>query len=242
MFEVRPEQVGEIQLGIGQLPEQEVADAVLATGTDTQVRQRQVARGQTGLQQIGCDVFRTQVSGLDLSRQSLRCLRDIPLTAVIGGYLQDKSIGAGRHGLGFTHGSLQLWMKTRAIANDAQADVVVVEALGLTTQGLEEQIHQSADLIGRTLPVLAGKGEQGQHFDLGLGTNFNDGTYRIHARFMPGDTRHKAFFRPAIVTIHDDRDMARHRGRCSLLCLIHENATLIRPSGLFLSAPDPRRF
>jgi hypothetical protein len=34
---------------------------------------------------------------------------------------------------------------------------------------------------------------------------------RIHTRFMPGDTRHKAFFRPAIIAIHDDRDMARHR-------------------------------
>ena len=36
--EVGPQQVGEIQLGVGELPEQEVADPLLAAGADEQVR------------------------------------------------------------------------------------------------------------------------------------------------------------------------------------------------------------
>ncbi|MNN86721.1 hypothetical protein D3C81_2041650 [compost metagenome] len=70
---------------------------------------------------------------LNFSSQSLRGLRDIPLTAVVGGDLQNETIGTGRHGLGLTHGCLKLGMEARTVTNDAQADVVVVEALGLTT-------------------------------------------------------------------------------------------------------------
>ncbi|MNH09764.1 hypothetical protein D3C79_692250 [compost metagenome] len=108
MFEVRPEQVGEVQLGVGQLPQQEVADAVLATGTDAQIGQRQVTCCQAGLQQLGGDVVRTQVAGLNFARQALGGLSDIPLATIIGSDLQDETIATSRQRLGLTHGGLQL--------------------------------------------------------------------------------------------------------------------------------------
>ncbi|MNL17844.1 hypothetical protein D3C87_1389640 [compost metagenome] len=138
---------------------------MLATGADAQVRQRQIASRQTGLQQIRGDVFRTQVPGLNFPRQTLSGLRDIPLATVVGGDLQDETVGASGHVLGFTHGGLKLRMKPRTVTDDSQADVVVIEALGLTPQCLEEQIHQGTDLIGRALPVLTGEREQGQYLD-----------------------------------------------------------------------------
>src|SRR3990170_4943457 len=41
--EIRPQGLGEMQFGIGELPEQKVAHALLAAGTDEQVRLRRVA-------------------------------------------------------------------------------------------------------------------------------------------------------------------------------------------------------
>src|SRR5689334_20796813 len=41
--EIGPQRVGEIKLGVGQLPEQEVADALLAAGADEQIGLRRVA-------------------------------------------------------------------------------------------------------------------------------------------------------------------------------------------------------
>ena len=38
VVEVRPEAVAEIQLRVGQVPEQEIADALFATGADEEVR------------------------------------------------------------------------------------------------------------------------------------------------------------------------------------------------------------
>jgi len=216
---------------------------VLATGTDAQVRQRQVAGNQAGLQQFGRDFVRLQVAGLHFAGKPLRSLGDVPLATVVGGNLQHKTVTAGGNGFSLTHGRLQLRVEPRAITNDAQRDVVVVEALGLTTQGPEEQIHQGTDFLGRALPVFTGKREQGQHFDLGLGAHLDHCPYRIDTRFVPGDARQEAFFRPAIIPIHDDRDMARHHGGHSLLGLFHESAlTLIRPSSPLLFAWWPHRY
>ena len=47
--EVRPQEVGEVELRVLGLPDQEVADAVLATGPDQQVERRQAHGVQTGV-------------------------------------------------------------------------------------------------------------------------------------------------------------------------------------------------
>src|SRR5450830_205878 len=194
-----------------------------------------VTGDQAGLQQFGRDLVRPQMASLHFAGKPLRSLGDVPLATIVGSDLQHKTVTASSNGLGLTHGRLQLRMEPRAITNDAQSDVVVVEALGLTTQGPEEQIHQGTDFFGRALPVFTGESEQGQHFDLGLGAHLNHRPYCIDTRFVPGDTGQKAFFRPAIIPIHDDRDMARHHGGHSLLGLFHESAlTLIRPSSPLL--------
>src|SRR5471032_1373540 len=162
------------------------------------------------------------MAGLHFPRQALRCLGNIPLAAVVGCDLQHKTVAAGSDRLSFAHGRLQLRMEPRTVADDAQADVVLVQALGLTTQCLEEQVHQGTDFLGRALPVFTGEREQGQHLDLGLGTHLDHGTHSIDTRFMPGNAWHKALLRPAIIPVHDDRDMARHHGGHSLLGLFHE--------------------
>src|SRR5882762_9049827 len=47
-IEVWPQRVGEIELRIGQLPEQKIADALLPSGADEQVRLGRIAHRQVG--------------------------------------------------------------------------------------------------------------------------------------------------------------------------------------------------
>src|SRR5512134_174367 len=45
-IEVGPQRLGEVELGVGELPQQEVADALLAAGADEEVRLGRVAHGE----------------------------------------------------------------------------------------------------------------------------------------------------------------------------------------------------
>src|SRR5690349_11431392 len=67
--EVRPQRFGEVQLAVGELPEQEVADALLAAGADEQVglrrvRHREVAR-RVGFPHLAGRPVRVREAGVD---------------------------------------------------------------------------------------------------------------------------------------------------------------------------------
>ncbi len=156
--------------------------------------------------------------GLHLTRQALSGLGDIPLTTVVGRDLQGETPAAGSQLLGFAHGRLQLGMKTRTITDDAQADVVIQQPLGLATQRTEEQLHQRTDLsagrcqfsLEKANRVSTSTPDSAQHLDYRAN--------RIDPGLVPGYTRQQALLRPAVVAIHDDGDMPRHR---PLLVLVH---------------------
>ena len=71
---VGPQQVGEIELGIGCLPEQEVADTQFAAGTDEEVGVGIVAGGEVATQCLLVDIALFQSLAADL----LQCLGYLP--------------------------------------------------------------------------------------------------------------------------------------------------------------------
>ncbi len=177
------------------------------------------------------------MSGLNLTRQPLGGLRDVPLPTVVGSDLQhEAAVARGAH-FRLAHGSLKLRMKARAVADDPQADLVLVQTLGFTAQCREKQLHQRTNLFGRALPVFTGEREQCQHFDPGFGADLDNGPHGIDTRLMACNAWQQAFLRPAIITIHDNRDMARHRRRHGRFYLFHESVrNLKQPSDRLLSA------
>jgi len=116
-------------------------------------------------------------------------------------------------------------METRAVANDAQTDTVFIELARFAAQGRQKQLHQRAHFISRSLPVLAGKGEQGQDFDALLGTYLDDRPHRIDARLVPGHARQETPLCPAIVAIHDNCDMTGYIPPGNRPDLFHETTT-----------------
>src|SRR5690606_20422056 len=70
--EIRPQPVDEEQLGIGRLPEQEVADALLAAGADQQIRVRNAFGEQMAPDQVLVDVLHPELAGLHLGGDPAR--------------------------------------------------------------------------------------------------------------------------------------------------------------------------
>src|SRR5437762_3452236 len=78
--EIRPKQIGEIELGVYELPKQEVGDALLPAGTNEQIRLRSVCHREVRLQRLGSEP--TRRLGMR-AEKAIGGLRDVPPTAVI---------------------------------------------------------------------------------------------------------------------------------------------------------------
>ena len=71
-----------------------------------------------------------------------------------------------------------------------------------------EQHHQRADFSRGTLPVLDGKGVEGEDFEAEPRRGLDDVPDRVDAGAMPLDARQVPLAGPAAVAVHDDGDVA----------------------------------
>src|SRR5207237_8766371 len=93
--ESRPYPRCEIQLRVRELPEQEVADAVLASGSDQQLRLRHSPESETRAEDCLADLLRSQSPARAFPRKSLSCLNDIPAPPIADRDLElEATIGA----------------------------------------------------------------------------------------------------------------------------------------------------
>ena len=143
-----------VNLGVGNLPEQEVADARFAARADEQVGVGQHARVELRFDDLFVDLFGAQATGGDFFGDAAAGVYELCAPAVIDG---DVQLQAGvLHGRQFgtsyllKHGNVQ----PVAAANQAKANVVVAQRLQFLAQELHQQIHQRADFEARALPVL----------------------------------------------------------------------------------------
>src|SRR6185312_10877761 len=95
LVEVRPQSIGEIELRVGDVPEEEVADPPLTAGADQEVRIRQPAELQRCGEAILVDVGRLQGAAGTLRGEPARTLHDVPASAVADRHLQLQAGVAG---------------------------------------------------------------------------------------------------------------------------------------------------
>src|SRR6056297_1672532 len=74
--EFRPEVVGEIELGIGEIPEQKIADAGFAASANADVRRRQVSQRKVAAEQGLAHLLRRYPACGDVLSQGLCCAGD----------------------------------------------------------------------------------------------------------------------------------------------------------------------
>ena len=83
-IEIGPAEISDMNLGIGQLPEQEIADPLLAAGPNQQIRIRLACSEQLCCQGILIDLRWLQLSPSNAFRQSLAGTHQLTTTSVIG--------------------------------------------------------------------------------------------------------------------------------------------------------------
>src|SRR6266850_4605737 len=122
--EIRPQLVGEVELGIGQLPQQEVADALLAAGTDEQIGLGRVAHRQVrGKMGLAVRILRIR----QFPHHAVDRLQDVPASAVIGGNGEREPVVAGGQLLRVADQSGQTRLEAGQVAHHPETDAVGVE-------------------------------------------------------------------------------------------------------------------
>src|SRR5262249_37802455 len=76
LAEIGPQRVDEHQLGVGALPQQEIADALFAAGANQQVRIAYAGGQQLALEAVFVDLLGRDPAGRDLARQAARGAHD----------------------------------------------------------------------------------------------------------------------------------------------------------------------
>src|SRR5216684_1646883 len=145
--EIGPQRLGEDEFGVGRLPQQEIADPLLAAGANDEVGIR-----HEGRQQMLADRHLVDRFGIELAIGE----RD--------GELQSGILARQR--LAVFDQRDDVWRQTRALTDDAQAHTVAMNLGDLAAQVMAQQSHQPVDLGGRSPPVLRGEAEKGQIGDL----------------------------------------------------------------------------
>ncbi len=148
--EVRPEGWGEVELRIGGLPQQKVADTQFSAGADDEVRVGQAvgeqATGEGGfVYVVGSDIIPQQGSGRfkDLFAASV-VERDAESDAgVVLRHVNDAVDGGGDVGADAVFAS-----------KVDEPRSLLVQARGVLLDGLGGERHQTFDFFGRTPPIL----------------------------------------------------------------------------------------
>ena len=77
-IEVRPQRIGEVELGVRQVPQQKVADPPFASGANEEIRFRQVVEREFRLHHLLVDIFECQFPSLHAPGHAARSLAAVP--------------------------------------------------------------------------------------------------------------------------------------------------------------------
>ena len=204
---VGPQDVGEVQLSIGHLPEQEVADARLAAGADEQVH-----LGHAGGAEVLSQVWLGEVLGTGAGvgqGPPLHGLHDVPAPAVVGRDVEGDGVVV--HGGVLRHFDtlLQLLREGADVTQHLQAHALGLHGLHFFFKELHEQTHEGGHLVAGAAPVFGAEGKEGEVAHALVGAGFDQVTHACRALGVADGARHVALFGPAAVAVHDDGDVAR---------------------------------
>ena len=208
--EIRPQELGEIELRIGKLPDQEVADALLAAGADEEIWLRRIAHGEMRRQlrlAVPAGTARSR------ARHGVDRLKEIPSSAVVRRDGEGELAIAGGACLGAPDEPLDGLAEGRDMPDHTQTDPGLVELLDFLLERHAKQLLQHRDFLFGPAPVLRAERKQGEVLDAALCARAHHRAHRFDAATMAGNARQEALFRPTPVAIHDDGNVPRHDAR-----------------------------
>ena len=209
--EFGPEGVGDVELGVADLPEEVVADAHFAGGAD-----EEVGVGHAG----GVEVFGEGLFG-DLGGAEFAAfyffgdaadgVGDLHARAVVDGEAEGHAGVAAGGFEGVFEFFEDLGGEAFAATDLDELDVVVDEESALRAHVLDVEVHEEADFFGGAVPVFRGEGVERELLDVEAGRFFDDGADGFGAGAVACEAWETAGAGPAAVAVHDDGDVARGR-------------------------------
>src|SRR3954469_16356105 len=202
LAEVRPERVDEDELGVGELPQEEIGDPQLTGGANQEVWVGHLGRVQVRRECLLVDLapgaHRAVGSVDDLRAPAVvECNPEAERAVVLGLPLECR------------HPLPQRGGRAVAAADEPRAHSLAHEVGQLALDRLREDLHQQLHLFERARPVLGGKGVDGERVDAEVDCGLDRAAQCLRAGAMAGRDREAAPARPAGIAVHDDRDRVR---------------------------------
>jgi len=216
--EVWPEAVGDEDLGVGDLPEEEVRDALFAGGADDQVWVGHVrsveGAGDAGLIE-GLEGARTKEIidgtaagvgfGREIGKDAADGVDDLGSSPVVEGQGEGGPSVLCRGFRGPLHGVLHLLWEVVGAADVGHADVVVVHALHIANKVALEELHEEADLgLGAAQVIFEGERVERQPGKVDAGGCFNDVLNGFGTLLVAEKSLERTFACPPAIAVHDD--------------------------------------
>ena len=203
--EIRPEHIHLHQFGVSGLPEHEVGKALLARGTQDEIRVLLACGIHVVAHHLFGDVLGLEGALCHLLGQLPGGPHDLGAAAVVHGNVQGHAGLGGGVLLQLVHQLLELCIQRGPVAQELDADVAVliVEAL---EQILAEQLHNGGDLFQRALPVLGGEGVEGHGRNAQLLAVVGDILKHGGTLFVARGAGQAPLLGPAAIAVHDDAD------------------------------------
>src|SRR5690349_1016232 len=209
-----PVGVAEVELGLGALPQQESAQALLSRGPDDQVR-----IGLAGRVQVLGDVLDIEDAGQLLDRGALGRVglqqgpdrvRDLPPAAVADGHVDQQAAAAGRD----LAGVLERTGGLRGQQVQGPDRVDSPAAVDELAHGFLDDPQQRLELAGRAAQVVGRQQPQGDHLDAVLLAPLQQLEDLVGALLVPpADVGHSRRPGPAPVAVAHHANVVRDRSR-----------------------------
>ena len=145
--EVGPQRGNEDELGIGRLPQQEVAGALLAGGADEQVDVGHVGLVEVPGDHALVDLGRIDASRRHLARDPLCRIGDLGSAAVVDAHREGEIRVAGRQPLGFLELVDDRLPQAWATARPPDSDTEIVHLVSTSADHITVEAHEETDLV-----------------------------------------------------------------------------------------------
>ena len=202
--EIGPQDIHKHKFGISGLPQQEIAGPLLTGGTDDQLGVRHVGGVQVARQQFLRQLLRTALTVSDLLRKGPGCPDDLVPAAVVQAEIDlDLVVGAGAF-LRLPAQLLQVRGQLAQVAEEAEADVVLLHIRQSFLQIAAQQTHDAGHLLSAALPVFRGEGVDRQVLDAQGAAVIGDFAEGFRTGGMAGGPGQAPVLGPAAIAVHDD--------------------------------------